>query len=102
MLWLSALSIALAFSDLGVVLSLTGAVGASVLGYILPSTMYLKSFSEELRALLDALFGPHADYAEAAAQVYRRPMLLVAMFSIVFGALMLVLGVVTVFVPPSS
>ena len=43
LLWLSSLGISLAVSDLGIVLELTGAAGASMLGYILPVVVHFKT-----------------------------------------------------------
>ncbi|GMI15431.1 hypothetical protein TrLO_g6583 [Triparma laevis f. longispina] len=51
-LYLAALLLSLALPDLGIVLELTGAVSASVLAYILPSSMYLCVHSKELISLL--------------------------------------------------
>lgn len=48
LLWSSSLALALRFSDLGVVLSLTGALAASMLGYILPAAIYFKSNEDQL------------------------------------------------------
>ena len=46
----------MAFNDLGLVLSLTGAVAASVLGYILPGLIYIKTYDEEFQGAWSACF----------------------------------------------
>eukprot|EP01032_Pedospumella_encystans_P011482 gene11482-13348_t len=49
LLWVSSLCIALVFEELGVVASLTGAVAASMLGFVLPATLYLKTHEIAVR-----------------------------------------------------
>lgn len=55
LLWGSSLCVGLLVDDLGFILELTGAFGASFLGYILPSMCYFKLFS--FRGLLNKSIG---------------------------------------------
>ena len=48
-IWASVLLLGLVFTSLGPILELTGSVGASALGYILPALIYLKVEKELLR-----------------------------------------------------
>ena len=51
-LYLCALALSLAFSDLGFVLELTGAISASFLAYILPPAMYLCVHAQEFNSVV--------------------------------------------------
>ena len=73
-LWLVATAVGMATSDLGAVLSVTGAIGGSLLAFIMPAALYWRTFADEISALQKALL---------AALV-------------LFGALALVSGVVAV------
>eukprot|EP01034_Spumella_vulgaris_P024325 gene24325-30648_t len=68
-LWTSTLAIALVFRELGVVSALTGAVAASMIGYVLPSLLYLKAYEEERRTAwrtaMDAVLRGVGDDADA-------------------------------------
>lgn len=55
LLWTTSLCIALAFDDLSQVLSFSGVVAASSLGYILPVAIYLKTNEIETKATLRRL-----------------------------------------------
>lgn len=48
-LWGSSLYLAVSFTDLGVVLGLTGALGASFLGFVLPALIYIQTYRKEFR-----------------------------------------------------
>uniref|UniRef100_A0A7S1UC34 Amino acid transporter transmembrane domain-containing protein n=2 Tax=Phaeomonas parva TaxID=124430 RepID=A0A7S1UC34_9STRA len=50
LLWGAATAIAMATNDLGFLLSLVGAMGASVLGFMLPAAVYWKTYQDELTA----------------------------------------------------
>lgn len=46
-LWGSSLALAVSFTDLSIVLSLTGALAASMLGYVLPPLVFIFAFKKE-------------------------------------------------------
>ena len=112
------LLISLAFSDLGVVLSLTGAVAASMLGYILPPTFFLLAHKEELRARHRFVFAPRlagdksggtlgqgpADSPSALGTAWRWARFAwpysLPLSMIGFGVVSMILGVASVFAPP--
>jgi Transmembrane amino acid transporter protein len=91
LLFSSTTAVALATSDLGVVLALTGAVVASLLGNILPPLLFLASHKchilppkwRLIRGLATALFPQYA----------------LSVNTIAFGCVACVLGVVSVFLP---
>ncbi len=73
LLWGSAMGIALVFRDLGVVSGLTGAVAASMIGYMLPSALFTATHRAELRGALARAFPrvPTSDaelYCDTAAE----------------------------------
>lgn len=49
-LWSVVVLIAVLFTDVGFILALTGAVGASLLGYILPALIYFRCYEEDFTA----------------------------------------------------
>ncbi len=101
LLWGTTTIIAVAFNDLGFVLSLTGAVAASVLGYILPGLLYIKSYQDEFltawQRLWDCSVNENSHWRMtiidrlASFHMFWTPLLLV-----LFGTLAAVLGCITV------
>eukprot|EP01035_Chromulina_nebulosa_P019385 gene19385-25253_t len=54
-LWTFVLSIALIANNLGVVLAVTGSVAGSMLGYVLPGAIYLKSYESNVIAAYNSI-----------------------------------------------
>ncbi|KAG5187766.1 transmembrane amino acid transporter protein-domain-containing protein [Tribonema minus] len=96
LIWAATTVTALATDDLGAVLEIFGAFAASVIGYVLPSLLYLKSHEGELRAAALVWKGAGGAYApswrERAAAF--RPFYW-AFFMAAFGAVACVAGTVT-------
>ena len=96
-LWGSAVFISIIFGDLRVVLALTGALAASMLGYILPSLTYIKTFHTEWDTMLNALNPNSHEYKPVlidrirATEQFVMPMCLFA-----FGIAAMFVGVGTV------
>ncbi len=96
-LWLTSITLAILFDDLGVVLALTGAVAASCLGYILPALLYLKSYETELNAAREVLIKDSSAYrSNWREQIAAFRQFYVPFFMIFFGGLAGILGVATV------
>jgi len=87
-------SVALATSDLGVVLSLTGAVAASLLGYVLPPLLFLASHKGQIFKRQEQNGGGLIGLAISLFPRYSLPVGMIA-----FGCVACVLGVVSVFLP---
>eukprot|EP01041_Mallomonas_annulata_P008012 gene8012-16410_t len=115
LLWSSSVGIAIMFGDLGAVLSLTGAVAASVLGYILPACIYFKSNESELAVVLIAIKSRFLNGQEEASfncitgpifyicnTIYKLRKFHLAGFMFIFGILALVVGVLSVVIDISS
>ena len=94
----STLSIAIAYSDLGNVLSLTGALGASTVGYILPAFIYIRCNDVEFAAAVSSLwaaFGKNVLFGCGKIPVLQQFYL--PIFMVIFGIVALIAGVSTVF-----
>jgi sodium-coupled neutral amino acid transporter 11 len=96
-LWGIAVFIAIAFGDLRIVLALTGALAASMLGYILPAVVYIKTYETEWLVMLNSIMPSSNSYKPlfkdriVATHQFLLP---VALF--VFGVMAMVIGVATV------
>jgi solute carrier family 38 (sodium-coupled neutral amino acid transporter), member 11 len=103
LLWGSTVLIALVFSELSIVLALTGAVAASALGYIIPSLVYLQTYRHEVNKVLLS-WQPASEYFQPSlwrrVQGMRRFFLPAFLF--VFGVMTLFIGVGTVIYETSS
>jgi hypothetical protein len=97
LLWGTTLLIALVFSELSIVLALTGAVAASALGYIIPSLVYLRTYRHEVTKVMLS-WDPASDYYQPnllkRAALMKR--FLLPIFLFVFGVITLFIGVGTV------
>lgn len=102
-LWGSALTIAVSTENLKVVLALTGALAASMLGYIIPAALYMKTYEAELLAVLQKFDRESTSYE---ALPYQRVMsgskFMLPLFMLVFGFVAMLTGVGTVFYEMSS
>lgn len=95
LLWLVSVIIAVAYGDLGVVMALTGALAASMLGYIIPSCIYFRTYENEWQAALSMW---KKDSYEEKLSVRLRAMrpFVIPLLMPVFGACACVFGVTTV------
>ena len=100
LLWGSALVVALTTQDLCFILELTGAVGASALGYIIPAMCYFKihSVKGSFRRVSNAWDPSHEDYKsslcrrlDVSSEFY------IPAFMFFFGVVALVIGMVQAF-----
>lgn len=98
-LWSSTTLLAIVFDDLGLVLSLTGAVAASCLGYILPGLLYIMTYKVDFDSAWSFAFdkeSPHSN-ASFAEKVWCFHSFYVAFTLIGFGSIAAILGCITVF-----
>jgi len=96
-LWSTTVAIAISFGDLRIVLAITGALAASMLGYILPALLYFKTYEVDFKKARLA-FSPTSEYYQPRLQNRLRGIqkFLFPGFCLVFGAVALVIGVATV------
>lgn len=96
-LWGSAVTIAIVFSDLRIVLALTGALAASMLGYILPSLIYIRTFAVEWEAM-KSVFSPSShQYKPLLFERLKSTEQFILPVSLcLFGVMAMVIGVATV------
>jgi len=98
LLWGSAVFIAVIFPDLRIVLALTGALAASMLGYILPSMTYIKTFQAEWTTMISALTPTSHCYKPVLTERIRATeQFMLPVCLLVFGLLAMFIGVGTVF-----
>jgi hypothetical protein len=96
-LWGSSLLLSLVVSDLHLVLALTGAVAASLLAYILPALIYLKTYEAhwvKARAGFDPTSNHYQPHVVRRVRKLRR--FVFPFCLLLFGILSLVVGVGTV------
>ena len=90
--------IAISTENLKVVLALTGALAASMLGYIIPAALYMKTYEAELLSVLQKFDRESTSYE---ALPYQRVMsgskFMLPLFMFVFGFIAMLTGVGTVF-----
>lgn len=95
-LWSSAVFIAIVFSDLSIVLALTGALAASMLGYIMPASLYFKTYEAEFRQVVSS-FNPNGESYEPMFQARIN-----SISRFIFPFLMLVFGIISMLVGVGS
>ena len=97
-LWLSTTVLAMIFDDLGIVLSLTGSIAASCLGYILPGIIFLSSYQEELSYAIAAVRDRNANHYERTiwGKIQALYQFYIAFLLIGFGTVAALFGVGTV------
>jgi len=97
-LWSSTTLLALVFDDLGLVLSLTGAVAASCLGYILPGLLYIMTYKVDFDSAWSSAFDKESPHFKSTLgeKVWCFQRFYKALLLIVFGSLAAVLGCITV------
>lgn len=92
-LWGTSTAIAMLTDDLGLVLSLTGAIAASSLGFILPAIAYRETYRERLRGSLLAWKKGAMEYTPSLwGRLRATSDYALVVFLICFGALVMVLG----------
>jgi len=98
-LWSSTTLLAIVFDDLGLVLSLTGAVAASCLGYILPGLLYIMTYKADFDSAWNSAFNKESPHFKATfgEKVWCFQRFFIALLLVVFGSLAAVLGCITVF-----
>lgn len=98
LLWGSSIIIAISTKNLKIVLALTGALAASMLGYIIPASLYLKTYESEFLAFLQKFDRESTSYE---ALPYQRVMsgskFMLPLFMFAFGVIAMLTGVGTVF-----
>lgn len=88
LLFVSSLTIAIVFNNFGVVLSITGALAASMLGFVLPAVIYIKTYKEDFDKFVYQL--QHYFIVSAESRKFLLPI-----FMIMFGFVALVAGLST-------
>jgi amino acid permease len=103
-LWGGTLIIAIVFDDLGIVLSLTGAVAGSMLGYILPGLIFFQAFKEELNHAwndydeeVEVITGINVKIDSFLSRVFKLQQFFMPAFMLIFGFATMIIGVTTVF-----
>lgn len=104
LLWGSSLIIAIIFDDLGVVLSLTGAVAGSMLGYILPGLIFFQAFKEDFNHAwndydeeVEVITGINLKIDSFLSRIIKLQQFFVPTFMLIFGFATMIIGVTTVF-----
>lgn len=98
-LWSTSVGLAILSNDLGMVLSLTGALAASLLGYVMPALIFIKTYEDSFRDATILLRRINTVNPPALFELMRKfKNFYIPMFMIIFGTLSLVIGVTTVFV----
>jgi len=94
-LWIFVLSIALIANNLGVVLAVTGSVAGSMLGYVLPGAIYLKSYESDVIVAYNSIRSNELNMIDKWNQMRR---FIIPMIMIIFGFLSLILGLTTIII----
>ncbi|CAM9697908.1 unnamed protein product [Chrysoparadoxa australica] len=98
-LWLMSMFVALSTDNLGAVLELVGAIAASMLGYILPSMIYLQMHRTELSAACAKWDKTGPDYVvELTARVMAFQPFFLPFFMLAFGLVAMLAGTISTFV----
>lgn len=97
LLWGASLFIAVVFGDLRIVLALTGALAGSMLGYILPSVVYIKTYETDwlqMKNILNPSSNMYRPLLKDRLKAIKRFLLPLAL--LIFGLVAMVIGVVTI------
>ncbi|CAN0002186.1 unnamed protein product [Ectocarpus sp. 4 AP-2014] len=95
-IWALTLTLALSTANLGSVLEIFGAFGASAIGYVLPPLLYMKSCGHELRQAKAAWNKDSSEYEPALTErLWVSRNFIVPVFMVLFGVVAMVAGVVT-------
>lgn len=99
MLWMLTVIISIFSSNLSVVLSLTGAIAASILGYIIPALIYIQSNYQEYLSAIKSIDKDSEHFTSSYLERWNRlKVFLLPFFMIFFGTISGIIGCITVFV----
>lgn len=97
-LWGMILALSIASANLGVVLALTGSLAASMLGFIIPASLYLKTYESEFLIFIHSFKKDSPTYQPLSFEHLRSGSRFIwAVFMLVFGIVAMFTGVGTVF-----
>ncbi|CAM9642797.1 unnamed protein product [Laminaria digitata] len=96
LIWSGTMALALATRDLGPILEIFGALGASAIGYIIPPILHMKLHEAELREALAMWKQDSPEYNPVLGERLRAlQKFYIPVFMVVFGVVMMVAGVAT-------
>eukprot|EP01038_Epipyxis_sp_PR26KG_P012340 gene12340-16551_t len=112
LLWGSTLVIAIIAKQLGIVSAVTGCLAATVLGYILPANIYLKTYKNEVTDAIAILFAFKANeynntsnnnisqesYGRIISRLCAIKLMYIPVIMIIFGLVSMFVGLVTIFI----
>ena len=98
LLWGSSIVLGLSFRELGIVLELTGAIGASLLGYILPGMIYFSVKHHEFTAVKTLWRSGSPGYIpNLKERLHKSKQFIMPGIMVTFGVIAMVVGTISAF-----
>lgn len=98
LLWGSSVFLGLCFTDVGMVLELTGAIAASMLGYIFPGLLYLSVHKKDWLVVQQSWQKESEEFESSISiRVSKATKFILPVLMILFGSILLVVGTLSAF-----